>query len=236
MVTLFSKPISLCFRVGFGLGAALLAATAAAAQSGFPAPVEKALAEAEAQDDYRVSYSMRFIWPDAEPVTARYDATTKRWATLSGDPDALSGAGPKKFKTWKRVESKPGGLLYADYRSSLRDVTLVGETDDALTYNFVSPQTPDSLEEAADVVETKLVIDKTDGRMSLYSVRALKPFKPNVASNLEEFEFTQTFARIGDDGPAVMTKTYWRAKGKRVFSSVDEEYTVEFFDFEPVTD
>ena len=177
---------------------------------------------------------MTWKWEDQPEVVERYDARTDSWTLVSGDPDALDRNGRKKLKTYKRVESVPGGLLYADYRDSLKGVTLDQETDEAYLYNFVAGQADDAdLEDGADEkVNTRIKVSKDDGAMQLYSVKALTPFKPNAVSKLDKFIFEQNFERITPDTPPVMTRVYWRAQGKQVFSSVDEEYTVLFSDFE----
>ncbi|MGF1543136.1 MAG: hypothetical protein ACFB00_01275 [Parvularculaceae bacterium] len=210
-----------------------IAALAGAAQAqDLPAPVDAALDEAEALAETRVSYTMTFEWENEPPVVARYDAPADDWTIVEGDPEALSGAGPKKFRTWSRVESEPGGLLYADYRPHLRNVTRLEETDATTVYEFTSPQTPDDLDEVREKLETRLVVDNEDGRLATYAIRALEPFKPNVASKLSEFEFVQNFERPAPGAPALMTYVKWRAKGRRVFSDVDESYVVRFDDFE----
>ena len=198
----------------------------------FPGPVETALQSAESQAGLRVSYTMVFQWPGVLDIVQRYDANLDQWTPISGDPSQLDANGAKKFRTYKRVESKPGGLTYADYRSHLRDVRLISEDDGALVYSFLSPQTPGDVVEAAKVVETRLVIDRTSNALTRYSVKALQPFKPNVASKLEEFDFQQDFEKVLPNAPALMTRVYWRAKGRRAFSNVDETYTVLFRDFE----
>jgi len=216
------------FTLGLSVGVSLAPASA----SDLPEPVDRALREAEAQKKLRVSYTMTFRWRGAPEIVTRYDAREDRWSVLKGSPDALDDNGRKKFETYKRVESKPGGLTYADYRDHLDNVVRDGENGKLITYDFVSPQTPGDLEKARTLVDTEIAIDKTHQGLVRYQVRAKRAFKPNPVSKLDDFEFVQTFERRLDATPPLMTRVYWRAKGKRLFSSVDEEYTVLFSDFE----
>ena len=217
-------------------GLAMIAAPAALALDALPQPLDKALSEAEARQNFKVSYTMTWQWEEAADVVERYDARTGEWTLVSGDPGALDRTGRKKLNTYKRVESEPGGLLYADYRDSLKGVTLDQETSDAWLYNFIAGQAESAdLEDGAEEkVTTQIRVSKEDGAMELYAVKALTPFKPNAVSKLETFIFEQNFERITPDTPPVMTRVYWKAVGKQLLSSVDEEYTVLFSDFEIV--
>ncbi len=215
---------SLCLSVG--------ACITPAGASALPEPVDRALREAEAQNKLRVSYTMTFRWRGAPEIVTRYDANQDRWSVIKGSPDGLDENGRKKFETYKRVESKPGGLTYADYRDHLDSVVRDGEDGKLITYDFVSPQTPGDLEKARTLVDTEIAIDKTHLGLVRYQVRAKQAFKPNPVSKLDDFEFIQTFERRLDATPPLMTRVYWRARGKRLFASVDEEYTVLFSDFE----
>jgi len=198
------------------------------AEAPLPPELELAFEEAKTNDKLRVSYTMSFQWKD---VTTRYDASTQTWTPLSGDIKTLGKIGTKKFKTWKRVESKPGGLTYTDYRSSIKNAVKHSENHIHILYRFTSPQTPASLEEALAFVDTELAIDKNKKHLARYAIRAKKSFKPNAVTKLEAFEFDQKFERLPNSGPAVMVYSYWRAKGHRAFSQFDEEYTVRFYDF-----
>ena len=204
------------------------------ADSSFPTPVDRALEEAEAHADLKVSYTMSFRWFEGDIVSARFDAESRRWTPVKGNPDRLERRARKKFRTYQRVESKPGGLIYADYRPHLSDLALISETAERLVYQFISPQTPKSVVQAQDRVKTELVVDRHEGHLTRYAIQSLKPFKPNAVSKLDEFVFEQTFSRISPDFPPVMTHVYWRARGKRLLSTVDEEYEIIFSDFEIV--
>ncbi len=214
---------------------ALSAAPAAIAEE-LPGPLETALTEAEANNKLRVSYTQSFEWPGNNPVVERYDAAADEWTLISGDPEALDRKGQKKLKTWKRVESAPGELLYADYRGSLRDATLEEETDETLAYSFNTGQADnaDLNEGVEDKVFTRAVVRKEDGSITYYAIKALEGFKPNAVSRLDQFVFEQTFERPAPDVPPVMTKVYWKAVGRQLLSNVDEEYTIYYSDFEVV--
>lgn len=204
------------------------------ASNALPTPLDAAFQEAEARQDVRVSYTMTWQWRGAEDVVERYDAKTDRWTVVQGNPKALSRAARKKLKTYKRIESVPGGLFYADYRSQLKGVVLDRETEDKYFYNFKAGQADSKdLEAGAEQkVQTRIEVRKEDGAMLLYSVKALTPFKPNAVSSLDIFIFEQNFERPSPEYPPVMTRVYWKAVGSRVFSEVDEEYTVLFSNFE----
>ncbi|WP_370338510.1 hypothetical protein [Parvularcula marina] len=199
-------------------------------------PIDAALSEAEAEAGLRYSYTMKFEWPGEAPITVRYDAGRDRWSTLDGNPDALPREAKKKLGNIKKSESEPGGLLYADFREYLDDITLVNETDDQYIYRFIPSQVDedDVTGTAEDVVRARLYVAKDDQRLARYEVKGLKPFKPNPAAKMEEFEVVQEFERLGENGPAVLRKLYSRQKGEQFFRSVDTEFTATFSDFEKV--
>ncbi|MEO1149818.1 MAG: hypothetical protein AAFW83_02410 [Pseudomonadota bacterium] len=199
-----------------------------------PAPVDTALSRAEADNEIRVSYTMTFQWFDGPQIKSRFDAREKAWTVVSGNPDALPAKARKKYETYKRVESKPGGLTYADYRKHLRSVALIEESPETLTYSFVSPQTPDDLEAVGKTVRTRLEIDRQTVELATYFVEALAPFKPNAFSRLDAFYFRQTFEKKLPGAPALMTEVIWQAKGKRFLTSIDEDYRITFSDFSRV--
>ncbi len=199
-----------------------------------PAPLDTALSEAEANDKMRFSYTQTFTWVGTEPIVERFDAATKKWTLISGSPDNLPKKARKKHKNWRKGESIPGGLLYADYRSSFKNIQLTEETEETLFYSFTAGQADsDKLDEnPGDNIFTQTTVRKDDNTMTSYQIKALQGFKPNPVSRLDEFVFEQFFDRPDPTLPAVMTKVYWRAKGKQMMSSVDEEFTITYSDFE----
>ena len=100
---------------------------APALASDLPAPLDQALSEAEDSGKLRFSYTQEFIWPGHEPIIERFDAASGDWTLISGKPEKLDKKGKKKLKNWKRIESAPGELLYADYRSTFKETKLVEE-------------------------------------------------------------------------------------------------------------
>jgi len=199
------------------------------ADSILPPIIDQALREAEAHDDFCASYTMAFQWKNEERITARFDGARNSWTILEGDIANLSKAARKKFHKYQRLESRRGGLVYADYRDHMSGFRETEETATAITYNFTAPQAPKSVGDES--VTAKLILDKKAGHINLYSIRANKPFKPNPASKLDEFIFEQTFERYAPDQPAVMTKVHVRAKGTRLLGKIDEDFDVKFYDF-----
>jgi hypothetical protein len=201
-----------------------------------PAPLDAALSQAEAQPDLRVSYTMRFEWPGEAPVVQRFDAAERRWTTIEGDAERLPDDAQDKLGNVMKSESVPGGLLYADFRKHLRDVQPVEETEDRLVYSFIPPEAEDRDvgAEAEAAVRARLYVAKDGGRLARYEVRGLKPFKPLPVARMEEFVVEQDFERLGEDGPALLTRLYSRQKGERFFRKVDTEFTATFSDFEIV--
>ncbi len=224
-------------RLGRAFGAALfllVTSFSGANAQDLPPPVDRALQEAEANADLRLSYTMAFRWlidgAVDKRVVARFDAVSEEWTFLDGALEDLSHRARKKFRTYQRLESKPGGLVYAEYRPFLADVTPTLETDQHRAYSFRSAQPPASIAERGPV-DTTLIVSKTHGGIERYAIKTTAPFKPNAASRLDDFVFEQTFERAAPDSPPLMTRLYWRLKGTRLLAILDEEFDIEFYDF-----
>ena len=217
---------------------ALLNAPAMAAA--FPAPLDSALSDAETTPKLRLSYSMRYEAPGEAPVTLRFDAQTRYWSVVEGDPGALSKNAREKLNNIKKSESVPGGLLYADFRKYLRAVEALEETETQLIYRFLPPEAEgeDAADDAEEVMRARLYVDKADGKLARYEVVGLKPFKPLPVAKMEEFVVEQDFERLEENGekngPAVLVRLRSRQKGERFFRKVDTDFTAHFFDFERV--
>ncbi|MEM9423083.1 MAG: hypothetical protein AAF986_11415, partial [Pseudomonadota bacterium] len=151
--------------------------------SPLPVPLDTALTQAEATPKLRLSYSMRYEAPGEHAVTLRFDAQTRKWSVLEGDPKSLSRQAREKLGNVKKSESVPGGLLYADFRKHLRAVELIEETEAQHIYRFLPPEAEE--QEAAKNVEAvmraRLYIDKAEGTLARYEVVGLAPFKPFAA-------------------------------------------------------
>ena len=227
------KPFSLICIIALAF-AAIYPPSGFAAQNTLPPLLDKALKEAEAQSDLRVSYTMTFLWPGEEDIVSRYDAKQKNWSLISGNPKALPRKARSKYNKFKRIESVPGGLVYADYRGSIKSAMQVEENSEEIAFSFTSPQTPSDIEDLSDTVRTRLIVDRRDNIMSEYSIHALKPFSRGPALSMNEFSYVHTFERVFEDTPPLMTKAYCNAKGRRFFSTIDEEYTLLFSDFQKV--
>ncbi|ADM09366.1 hypothetical protein PB2503_06502 [Parvularcula bermudensis HTCC2503] len=223
------RPLSL---VGLPL-LILMAGPPVRAEEEIPAPLNDVLRDAEDRGALKISYTMRFDWPGASPVTARFDATTSQWQLLAGDPEDLPAPAREKFQNVQRSESRPGGLLYGDFRPYLADIALIEETETHFLYSFVPTQIGDAAarEPEQDILRTRLIVTKDTPHLTLYEVRGLRPFKPNPATKMEEFVVTQRFAPLGEDGPVVLRELYSRQKGDRFFRPVDIEFTATFSAF-----
>lgn len=195
----------------------------AAAGEPLPAPLETAFSEAQAHKDLVVSYTMAFSWRGAPPVTARFDAASNAWTDIAGDASALPPEAQRKFRNWKKSESVAGGLTYADYVGELDEVSLEEETPEALVYRFAAP--------GGESIRTRLIYDRAAAGLSFYSVEATRAFKPDPTARLETFAFQQTFARVLEGAPPLMTRVKWKARGQRLLSRVDEDYEIVFSDF-----
>lgn len=198
-----------------------------------PAPLDTALAEAEATPALRFSYTMRFEWPGAPAITERFDAPTRSWTVVEGRRADLPRQARDKLNKIKNGESIPGGLLYADFRPHLRAVVPAAHTDTQYVFAFIPPEAADepSAQQAEETVRARLYIDKAQGHLARYEVRGLRPFKPLPVTQMEEFLVIQDFERLGDTGPAVLVRLRSRQKGERFFRKVDTDFTAYFSDF-----
>ena len=132
-------------------------------------------------------------------------------------------------------ESRPGGLLYGDFREALDAVALREEADGVLTYDFIPPQADaDDVAEARGKVDAHVAVDEAAGIMSRYSVTALQPMKPMIGVKMDSFEYIQEFERLGEDGPAVLVRARSVQTGRKGFSKVDVAYEATFTDFVPL--
>lgn len=199
-----------------------------------PVPLDQALAEAEQTPKLKISYTMRFEWPGAPAITTRYDARTEDWTILQGNQDALPGPARQKLRNVQKSESRPGGLLYADFREYLTQIELFQETDEQWIYSFIPPEADENdVSAGAEAsIHARLYIDKEKSILKRYQVRAIEPVRPVPMVKLEEFVVEQDFERLGPDGPAVLVRLYSKQKGRRVFRQVDTEFTATFSDFE----
>lgn len=205
------------------------ASLAQAEDRALPEALDRALAEAEAQGRLVLSFSMRFRWRSAPPVVARFDAANGRWRVLSGDPNALGPEGRRKFESYKRQESAPGGLVAGDYRAHLADVEALGSDGDKDVFSFTAREARTA--PAAAAVGGRLHVDRAHGGLALYRLEALRPFKPAPATRLDEFLFEHRFERSLDGAPPLLVKARVKASGRRVLARINEDYEADFFDF-----
>ena len=213
---------------------ALTGLSARADEHFLPPLMDTAFSEAEAQPDLCLSFTMEFRWKDHPPIVERFDGNTRKWILISGDRDSLPRQARAKLRRYKSLESAPGGLSYGDYREHLSDVEQTGIRDGELIYSFSSPSLPNDLNRDEMPVETRLVIDEALGGMREYAIIVERPFKPNVFTSLKSFHFIQTFDRVFDDVPPVLKRFEWRSEGKSLVGKIDEQFTLEFSQFEKI--
>ena len=182
--------------------------------------------------DLQVSFTMVFKWADAPEITKRFDSVSGRWRLLSGDPTTLDRVARARLRNLKRLEARPGGLVAADYRPQIKQADLVSMDADAVIYRFLSPHTAGLANAKASKVHTQLRIDKRDGGLKKFAVRVDESFKPNPFVRIDRFQFEHDFERVFPDLPPLMTRIYSFSEGASVTSTIGEEYTVRFTDFE----
>lgn len=219
-------------------GSAAFAVTgvSAASPSDPTSAIEQALTDAESHPRLRFSYTMTFETPGNPPIVQRFDASTKKWTTLSGDPKKLPKEAAQKLRNVMKSESVPGGLLYADFRPYLNHITYRETEDGQFVYAFVPPEANknESVEELEGTLRARLYVDPTTNQLMRYEVRALRPFKPMPVAKLEEFAVVQDFEPLGENGPSVLRRLYSRTKGTRAFRKIDTEFTATFSDIQLV--
>ena len=193
-----------------------------------PAPLDRALARAEAAGPVRYAFTMRFAWRDAAPVTLAF-APNDGWRTVAGDRDGLPDEARDALDTLMDDEAAPGGLLYGDFRPALRNVALREETGDALIYDFEPPEAERADAEARAAMTARLVVDKATGGLATYAVESREPFSPLPMVRVDAFAYEQAFATV-DDGPPVLVRIRSLRRGRRMFSDVDVDFVATFTD------
>lgn len=219
--------VLVALAVSLSLGGAAIAQPPGASER-----IDAIFGAAEATPDLAFSFTMTFEVPGAPPLVQRFDAATGAWQPIEGDPDTLPDAARQKLRNVMKSETKPGGLLYADFRQHLDDITFDRAEDGQWVYAFVPPEARgrDVGEELDEVMLARLYVDPDTDILARYEVRARKPFKPMPVAKLDEFVVVQEFARLGGTGPAVLTRMYSRTKGRRAFRPIDTEFTATFTD------
>ncbi len=208
----------------------------AQSKQSLPLPVENALSAAEVHQNLRASFTIKFVWENDIEIIERYDAISQAWTPISGNKERLSRRGRERLRKYKKLEAKPGGLLYSDYRDNLKNVALKEKTSQALIYKFSSPQIPRHIRSPENYIKTELILDPNEGWIRKYLVTTLRPFRKSITSNLSAFSFEQEFNKPFPNGPALMTRLYCRLKGNNAFVKVDEEFSIDFYDFKIIDD
>ncbi len=226
-----ARPLNVQKTFATGMALFIFSIVSVDESAAMPPGLDAALAEAERTPDMKVSFTLRFQWPDETDIVQRFDAALQSWTTLEGDPDMMSNAARKALNVVKRTESKPGGLLYADFRPYLKDIALIEETDERAVFSFSSPEADRLSASAKEAVEARIILDRNTGFLTRYSVRALAPFKPLPIARVDEYLYELDFAPIKAGGPAATTRIHKFAKGRRMGARIDEQYTVLFSDF-----
>ena len=197
-----------------------------------PKVVDEALSWAEFETDCAMSFSLRFKWKLLEAVTWRYEVADKTWRELEGDSFSLPKAARKKLKTWKSNESKPCGLIYYDFREHMKNVHMTKTEGYNTHYSFNMAKAP---KRSHASVDTNITIYAPDGAIPIltqYRITAIEAFKPSSFVKLELFNFDNRFEAVFPDYPPLLTNVVWKAKGSRGLRSVNEDFKIEFCDFE----
>jgi hypothetical protein len=179
----------------------------------------------------------------------RYDPSRtegERWELVS-----IDGRPPSAEESDDYRESRRGD------RGFMSDDDDDGEEDDDSPGDFVTPGSLELLEESdqhwllgfvpngdGDDDEKFLKkmagtvrIAKDGGHLEYLDISSRKPVRPTVGVKIRDFNTRFEFAPALADGPIVPVAFRFRVKGRAfVAVSFDEAETVEFSDFEPVSD
>ena len=127
----------------------------------------------------------------------------------------------------------PGGLVAADYRSSIADAELIAQSSLEKVYRFQPPGARSQMKDAEGKVQTELGIS-ADGGLTRYSIRTDEKISPSLFVSFDKFVFEHQFERVFDDLPPLMTRAFVCREGARFRSPIAEEYVLLFKDFERV--
>ncbi len=209
----------------------ILPANIAAAE--LPIAVDEALTRAEAHADIQPSFSMRASSPGEDAIVYRYDAQSDSWSVIDGDASTLDEETSAGIAEMQAELSQPGELTYASARDSLSVADLIETATDREIYRInisgKNGEMPKAMREALDMT---LHLDTREGYISLISMQAREPFKPAMVAKVETLIVEQRFANFPDMPVPLLESYYNKASGEAMFQKFDEEFTIEFFDYE----
>ncbi|MCI5044944.1 MAG: hypothetical protein MRY72_09625 [Aquisalinus sp.] len=198
-----------------------------------PASLDAALTQAEAHRDLHPSFSMRASSPGESAIVYRYDASANTWTIIEGDDSELDEEARASIAEMQEELSRPGELTYAEARESLSIAELIETAPDAEIYRInisgKNGEMPKAMREALDMT---LHLDMRQGHISLISMQAREPFKPAMVAKIETLIVEQRFANFPNMPVPLLESYYNKASGEAMFQKFDEEFTIEFFDYE----
>ncbi|MCI5048352.1 MAG: hypothetical protein MRY59_12685 [Aquisalinus sp.] len=198
-----------------------------------PIAVDEALTRAEAYADIQPSFSMRASSPGEDAIVYRYDAQSDSWSVIDGDASTLDEETSAGIAEMQAELSQPGELTYASARDSLSVADLIETATDREIYRInisgKNGEMPKAMREALDMT---LHLDTREGHISLISMQAREPFKPAMVAKVETLIVEQRFANFPDMPVPLLESYYNKASGEAMFQKFDEEFTIEFFDYQ----
>jgi hypothetical protein len=125
----------------------------------------------------------------------------------------------------------PGDFVTPD------SLELLEESDEHWLLGFVPSGDGDDDEKFLKKMAGTVRIAKDGGHLEYLDISSRKPVRPAVGVKIRDFNTRFEFAPALADGPIVPVAFRFRIKGRAfVAVSFDETETVEFSDFEPVSD
>lgn len=203
----------------------------------FPQPLDLAIAVAEYQNGLTASFTMRATHPVEGTVLLRYDARQQSWTVLEGNLDSISEPVRNELAHLQSELSRPGELTYGGMRQGILDPNLVSETDNEYIYHAIMGKDGDRdvPEEMREAVDAELIVDKVQGHITYFSLRSKHAFKPAAAAKVDLMVVEQEYQRLPGGGPAVLTRLYNKAQGRALFKPFNEEFTLEFSDYDVIS-
>lgn len=216
------------------IAAATLSFAVPALANPFPKPLDLAIAVAEYQRGLTASFTMRAIHPTEGVVVLRYNAPSRNWSVLEGSLEGISEDVRKELEHLQNQLSRPGELTYGGMRSGIWNPTLVEDNGSEYVYQAMMGQDGDREvpEEMREAVDAKLSVDKQQGHITRFSLRSRHAFKPAAAAKIDVMIVEQEYDRLPGGGPAVLTRLYNKAQGSAMFKQFNEEFTLEFYDYD----
>ncbi|NHK28736.1 hypothetical protein FF098_012520 [Parvularcula flava] len=198
-----------------------------------PAPLTAAFDEAAQYADFRASFSMRAT-SDEGVLVMRYDAQNEDWIIMEGDLADLDKSGRTVIEDMQARLSAPGKITYHEMAGKISSAVLTEDTGSELVYAVTLVNEDGEMgEKMQDAVNPTLVLDSETGKISRFSMKADKPFKPVPVARIDTMVLEQAYTVL-DDGPAVINRFHNDTTGSMMFKNFSQRYTIELYDFVPV--